>query len=188
MEIRLISAAIALILAGCGGGSEDSGSTTPPPEPPVQPPAVTQYTASTSSVSGGKLIPSSQKVDAGKSASFSVQADNGFVLDSISGCGGALTEQTYITATISADCTITPSFISNAENAIRHQDHTLASANELIDFSTTELAKVDAARKAKITELYQGVGNSISWHPTHDSITFSSFMPENTFTDRKSVV
>ncbi|MFB2685750.1 ImpA family metalloprotease [Shewanella mangrovisoli] len=182
MEIRLISAAIALILAGCGGGSEDSGSTTPPPEPPVQPPAVTQYTASTSSVLGGKLIPSSQKVDAGKSASFSVQADNGFVLDSISGCGGALTEQTYITATISADCTITPSFISNAENAIRHQDHTLASANELIDFSTTELASIETARKAKITELYQGVGNSISWHPTHDSITFSSFMPENTFT------
>ncbi|QDZ89519.1 ImpA family metalloprotease [Shewanella decolorationis] len=179
METRLISAAIALIVTGCGGGSEDAGGTTPPP---VQPPSVSQYTASTSSVIGGKLSPTSQKVDSGKSASFIVQADNGFVLDSISGCGGTLTELTYTTAAISADCTITPSFISNAENAIRHQDHTLASANELIDFSTAELAKVDAARKTQITELYQGVGNSISWHPTHDSITFSSFMPENTFT------
>ncbi|MFB2776434.1 ImpA family metalloprotease [Shewanella xiamenensis] len=178
MEIRLISTAIALLIGGCGGGSEDASTTTPP----VQPPTITQYTASASQVSGGKLTPASQKVDSGKSASFIVQADNGFVLDSISGCGGTLTELTYTTAAISADCTITPSFISNAENAIRHQDHTLASAIELIDFSTAELAKVDAARKAKITQLYQGVGSSISWHPTHDSITFSSFMPENTFT------
>ncbi|MDV5247340.1 ImpA family metalloprotease [Shewanella xiamenensis] len=178
MEIRLISTAIALLIGGCGGGSEDASTTTPP----VQPPTITQYTASASQVSGGKLTPASQKVDSGKRASFSVQADVGFVLENISGCGGSLAELTYTTAAMSADCTITPAFISNAENAIRHQDHTLASAIELIDFSTAELAKVDAARKAKITQLYQGVGSSISWHPTHDSITFSSFMPENTFT------
>ncbi len=178
MEIRLISTAIALLIGGCGGGSEDASTTTPP----VQPPTITQYTASASQVSGGKLTPASQKVDSGKRASFSVQADAGFVLENISGCGGSLTELTYTTAAMIADCAITPAFISNAENAIRHQDHTLASANELIDFSTAELAKVDAARKTQITELYQGVGNSISWHPTHDSITFSSFMPENTFT------
>lgn len=178
MEIRLISTAIALLIGGCGGGSEDASTTTPP----VQPPTITQYTASASQVSGGKLTPASQKVDSGKRASFSVQADAGFVLENISGCGGSLTELTYTTAAMIADCAITPAFISNAENAIRHQDHTLASAIELIDFSTTELAKVDAARKAKITQLYQGVGSSISWHPTHDSITFSSFMPENTFT------
>ncbi|MGL4516180.1 MAG: ImpA family metalloprotease, partial [Shewanella sp.] len=181
MEIRLISAAIALLIGGCGGGSEDTGTTTPP-IPPVPPPTVTQYTASASLVAGGKLTPASQKVDAGKSASFSVQADAGFVLDNISGCGGSLAELTYTTAAMTADCAITPAFISNAENAIRHQDHTLASANELIDFSTAKLASIDAVRKAQITQLYQGVGSSISWHPTHDSITFSSFMPENTFT------
>lgn len=181
MEIRLISAAIALLIGGCGGGSEDTGTITPP-TPPVPPPTVTQYTASASLVAGGKLTPASQKVDAGKSASFSVQADAGFVLDNISGCGGSLAELTYTTAAMTADCAITPAFISNAENAIRHQDHSLASANELIDFSTAKLASIDAVRKAQITQLYQGVGSSISWHPTHDSITFSSFMPENTFT------
>ncbi|MGL4936644.1 MAG: ImpA family metalloprotease, partial [Shewanella sp.] len=181
MEIRLISAAIALLIGGCGGGSEDTGTTTPP-TPPVPPPTVTQYTASASLVAGGKLTPASQKVDAGKSASFSVQADAGFVLDNISGCGGSLAELTYTTAAMTADCAITPAFISNAENAIRHQDHTLASANELIDFGTAKLASIAAVRKAQITQLYQGVGSSISWHPTHDSITFSSFMPENTFT------
>ncbi|MGL4836680.1 MAG: ImpA family metalloprotease, partial [Shewanella sp.] len=173
--------AIALLIGGCGGGSEDTGTTTPP-TPPVPPPTVTQYTASASLVAGGKLTPASQKVDAGKSASFSVQADAGFVLDNISGCGGSLAELTYTTAAMTADCAITPAFISNAENAIRHQDHTLASANELIDFSTAKLASIAAVRKAQITQLYQGVGSSISWHPTHDSITFSSFMPENTFT------
>ena len=150
MEIRLISTAIALLIGGCGGGSEDASTTTPP----VQPPTITQYTASASLVAGGKLSPASQKVDSGKRASFSVQADAGFVLENISGCGGSLAELTYTTAAMSADCTITPAFISNAENAIRHQDHTLASAIELIDFSTAELARIDTVRKAQITQLY----------------------------------
>lgn len=180
MRIRLLFAAIAILLSGCGG-SEDTDTTTPP-TPPVPPPTVTQYTASASLVTGGKLTPASQKVDSGKSASFSVQADAGFVLDNISGCGGSLAELTYTTAAMTADCTITPTFISNAENAIKHQDHRLASASELIDFSIAELANIDIKRKAEINQLYQGVGSSISWHPTHDSITFSSFMPENTFT------
>lgn len=180
MRIRLLFAAIAILLSGCGG-SEDTDTTTPP-TPPVPPPTVTQYTASASLVTGGKLTPASQKVDSGKSASFSVQADAGFVLDNISGCGGSLAELTYTTAAMTADCAITPAFISNAENAIKHQDHKLASASELIGFSIAELANIDIKRKAEINQLYQGVGSSISWHPTHDSITFSSFMPENTFT------
>ena len=182
MRIRLLYAYIAILLSGCGGGSEDAGTTTPPTQPPVQPPALVQYTANSLSVIGGALSPSSQKVESGKSAIFSVTADTGFTLEGITGCGGTLNVLTYTTAAMTADCTITPTFISNAENAIKHQDHRLASASELIDFSIAELANIDIKRKAQINQLYQGVGSSISWHPTHDSITFSSFMPENTFT------
>ncbi|MGL6010544.1 MAG: ImpA family metalloprotease, partial [Shewanella oncorhynchi] len=182
MRIRLLYASIAILLSGCGGGSEDAGTTTPPTQPPVQPPALVQYTASSLSVIGGALSPSSQKVESGKSAIFSITADTGFTLEGITGCGGTLNVLTYTTASMTADCTITPTFISNAENAIKYQDHRLASASELIDFSIAELANIDIKRKAQINQLYQGVGSSISWHPTHDSITFSSFMPENTFT------
>lgn len=182
MRIRLLYVSIAILLSGCGGGSEDAGPTTPPTQPPVQPPALVQYTASSLSVIGGALSPSSQKVESGKSAIFSITADIGFTLEDITGCGGTLNVLTYTTAAMTADCTITPTFISNAENAIKHQDHRLASASELIDFSIAELANIDIKRKAQINQLYQGVGSSISWHPTHDSITFSSFMPENTFT------
>lgn len=181
MRIRLLFAAIAILLSGCGG-SEDTDTTTPPTEPPVQPPSPVQYTASSVSAIGGTLDPSSQKVESGKSAIFSITADAGFTLEGITGCGGTLNALTYTTAAMTADCTITPTFITNAENAIKHQDHRLASASELIDFSIAELANIDIKRKAQINQLYQGVGSSISWHPTHDSITFSSFMPENTFT------
>ena len=182
MRIRLLCASIAILLSGCGGGSEDAGTTTPPTQPPVQPPAPVQYIASSVSVNGGALDPSSQKVESGKSAIFSITADIGFALEGITGCGGTLNALTYTTASMTADCTITPTFIPNAENAIKHQDHRLASAAELINFSIAKLASIDIKRKAQINQLYQGVGSSISWHPTHDSITFSSFMPENTFT------
>lgn len=183
MRIRLLCAAIAIaiLLSGCGG-SEDTDTTTPPTQPPVQPPTPVQYTASSMSAIGGALDPSSQKVESGTSAIFSITADTGFTLEDITGCGGTLNALTYTTAAMTADCTITPTFITNAENAIQHQDHRLASASELIDFSITELTNIDIKRKAEVNQLYQGVGSSISWHPTHDSITFSSFMPENTFT------
>ncbi|MGL5025798.1 MAG: hypothetical protein ACRC6P_07460, partial [Shewanella oncorhynchi] len=71
MRIRLLYAYIAILLSGCGGGSEDTGTTTPT-QPPVQPPALVQYTASSLSVIGGALSPSSQKVESGKSAIFSI--------------------------------------------------------------------------------------------------------------------
>lgn len=90
MRIRLLYASIAILLSGCGGGSEDAGTTTPPTQPPVQPPALVQYTASSLSVIGGALSPSSQKVESGKSAIFSITADTGFTLEGITGCGGTL--------------------------------------------------------------------------------------------------
>ncbi|MGL5390328.1 MAG: ImpA family metalloprotease, partial [Shewanella sp.] len=119
---------------------------------------------------------------AGKTAVFEVRAVQGFVLERISGCGGSLKELTYTTAPMSADCLVQASFISNAQHAINQQDHRLASATELLDFSTSLLSQIEAQRRGQISALYQGVGNSISWHPSHDSITFASFMPENTFT------
>ncbi|SIR03887.1 Peptidase M60, enhancin and enhancin-like [Shewanella morhuae] len=176
MRIRLFYATITLLLSGCGG-SEDAGSTQPPIQPPV-----TQYTASSVAATGGVLSPNSQKVASGTSAIFSVIANSGFTLDGVTGCGGNLNGLAYTTAAMVSDCTITPIFISNAEKAIKYQDYTLASATELIDFSIAKLANIDINRKAQIKQLYQGVGNSITWHPSHDSITFSSFMPENTFT------
>ncbi|MCH1930805.1 ImpA family metalloprotease [Shewanella sp. A25] len=179
MGMRFVSITAALLLAGCGG-SEDAEPTTP--EQPIQPPIVSQYTASSETSLGGALSPSSQSVDSGKSAQFTVQPESGYVLDSISGCNGTLNGATYTTAAMSGDCNIAAVFITNAESAIKHQDHQLASAEELIDFSHAQLSQIDTERHALISALYQGVGSTISWNPSHDSITFSSFMPENTFT------
>ncbi|NMH66941.1 ImpA family metalloprotease [Shewanella salipaludis] len=182
MKNRLLLASIAALLGGCGAGSEDGAATAAPSPSPAQPPAVSQYTASSVAAQGGALTPSSQKIAAGEDFTFTLAPEAGFTLESIGGCGGSLDALSYTTAAMSSDCSITPVFISNAENAIAHQDQALASASELIDFSLTRIDAIQSKRQAEISLLYQGIDKGISWHPSHDSISFANLMPENTFT------
>lgn len=177
-------------ISGCGGSLSGLSYTTAAmtadcaitPVFMATPPAVTLYTAQSISVTGGSLTPASKQIEAGSSFSFTVVPASGYALDSITGCGGTLNELTYTTAAMTADCSMTPTFITHAENAIKHENHTLATAAELIDFSSAQISAAETQRQIEIATLYQDVGNSLTWHPTHDSITFSSFMPENTFT------
>ncbi len=187
MNNKWLYASLALLIGGCGGGSEDNTNTE-----------TRYYKAQTATVTGGSLSPASQEVEAGKQAIFSVVTDEGFSLTSISGCGGTLDGLTYTTATLRADCTITPVFINNAENAVNTEDHTKATASELIAYSAAQIGELEVERQNILNQLYTGLytqinsatsykqarsaSNSITWSPTHDSITFSTFMPENTFT------
>ncbi|MGI2261382.1 ImpA family metalloprotease [Shewanella sp. GXUN23E] len=177
MKNSLMFSAIALALTGCsGGGSEGDGNTTGPTPPPVS-----VYQASTQTDNGGKLAPTSLSVEAGKQGSFSVEAAAGYVLDSISGCGGSLSGTTYITSAINADCTVSASFITHASHAIRERDHSLASADELITHAREAIVTSEQTRKAMVDQIFSGI-SSLSWHPSHDSITFTSFLPESTLT------
>ncbi len=171
MKSKLLYASIAILLGGCGGSSSDD------PTPNTQ-----TYLAKAESSNGGSLNPTNQRIEAGQQGVFEIIADKGFSLQSIEGCSGTLSGSNYTTGAMKADCTITPIFLSNAENAIANQDHTLATASELIDFSVKQITAIETTHQAMIKTLYQGVDSSITWYPTHDSITFSSFMPENTFT------
>lgn len=176
MRNTLVFTALSLALYGCGGGGSsdgDGGTTTPP--------AATLYTAKAQSGSGGQLSPASLSIEAGKQGSFTVTASSGFTLDTIDGCGGTLSGSSYTTAAMGADCTVSASFITNAANAIRHRDHSLATDAELISHAREAVAAAEGSRKALVDSLYQGIPQ-ISWHPSHDSITFTSFLPERTHT------
>ncbi|MCB1824506.1 MAG: hypothetical protein KDJ54_07990, partial [Candidatus Competibacteraceae bacterium] len=49
-------------------------------------------------------------VNAGATTSFIVTPDSGYVIDSVTGCGGSLSRTAYTTGPITADCTVTASF------------------------------------------------------------------------------
>jgi len=140
------------------------------------------YLASTKLSGNGSLSPTNQKIEAGQNGVFEIHLEDGFVLNQIEGCGGYLDGLTYTTGAMNSDCTISLSVMSNAENAIAYQDHSLASASELIDFSVSQISRIEGERKSIRSHLYENIGSFLSWNPGSYSITFSSFMPENTFT------
>ncbi|MBT1444030.1 ImpA family metalloprotease [Shewanella sp. JM162201] len=179
MRNTLVLTTMAAFLSGCGGGgSADDGGTAPPP-------SAVQYTASSQSSSGGKLSPASLSIESGKQGSFSIAAEQGYVLDTITGCNGSINTSasgsSYTTGAMSADCTIKASFITNAANAIRKEDHSLASDAELITHAQAAISASEIKRKALVDSLFQGI-STVNWHPSHDSITFTSFLPERTLT------
>ena len=95
---RLTVPCMATVLAtACGGG----GGSTPP---------VTTYAASATAGTGGSISPSSAMVDAGGTTTFTVTPNSGYVISSVTGCGGSLSGNTYTTGTVSANCALTASF------------------------------------------------------------------------------
>ncbi|PIE83616.1 MAG: hypothetical protein CSA09_01895 [Candidatus Contendobacter odensis] len=68
------------------------------------------YLISTSAGPGGSISPGSQTVNAGDTARFTVTHDNGYMIESVTGCGGTLRGNVYTTGAIHEDCTITASF------------------------------------------------------------------------------
>lgn len=86
---------ISLLLTACGGGG-GGGTTT--------------HFVTGDAGSGGTIFPSDVTVDDGDMASFTVSANAGFEINTVSGCGGNLVGNSYITDAITSDCTVTASF------------------------------------------------------------------------------
>ncbi len=81
-------------LSACGGGSH----------------AIPTYQVSASAGSNGTISPATTTVNAGSTATLTVTANSGYVVSSVSGCGGTLTGATYTTAAVNANCSVTASF------------------------------------------------------------------------------
>lgn len=166
-------------LAACDDGGNNvigsSGDHSP------HTPSEHSYQVTSQGTEGGTVLPQLQLAKKGLVYTFTVTPREGFGIRSVTGCNGKLDGQNYTTGVITDDCEITASFATRAQLAIESEDHSLATASELIQFSKDQIMMIEDRRSELIDTLYQGVGSSISWHPSHDSITFSTFMPENTF-------
>ena len=86
-----------MLLTGCGGGGGSS-------------PSVTTYAAVTTAGNGGTVSPAAATVDAGGSATFTITPNAGYVISGVTGCGGALSGNSYTTGAVNANCTVTASF------------------------------------------------------------------------------
>ncbi|MDX5297343.1 MAG: hypothetical protein LPK85_00180, partial [Gammaproteobacteria bacterium] len=97
---------------GCGGTLNGSTFTT---EPVTADCTVTAAFAAVRTVSavagsGGSLSPVSQTLRQGTSASLTVTPNEGFIIDQVSGCDGTLEGNTFTTAALAENCTVTASF------------------------------------------------------------------------------
>lgn len=90
-----------LLLVGCGGGGSSG-----------QAPMVTTYAVSATANTGGTISPASAMVNAGGTTSFTVASSSGYGVNGVTGCGGALSGNTYTTGAISGPCTVSASFIA----------------------------------------------------------------------------
>ncbi len=91
--------ALASCSSGSGGGP---GGGTP------------SFTVSTSAGSGGGISPASVSVNQGSTASFTVTPDEGYSVQSVSGCAGSLSGNTYTTGTITGACQVAATFQINS--------------------------------------------------------------------------
>jgi trimeric autotransporter adhesin len=110
----LVSLSALLTLAACGGGG-GGGSSPGSGDPDPAPPPAAQFTVSASAGAGGSISPASRQADEGSTASFTVTPADGYGIDSVAGCGGSLAGNTYTTAPVNADCTVTASFSPDSD-------------------------------------------------------------------------
>lgn len=74
----------------------------------------TTWTVTPVAGTGGTIAPPKpQTVPEGDTVAFTVTADSGYSIDSVSGCGGSLAGNTYTTAPVTADCTVTAAFVAD---------------------------------------------------------------------------
>ena len=108
------------ILISCGGGGGDS---TPAPIP--------TYTITASAGDNGAISPISVTVNEGQTASFNISPDNGYIVSSASGCNGTLTDNTFITGSITSSCSITVSFVKYISTVFDTTGYELPYPNDL---------------------------------------------------------
>lgn len=103
-------------VTGCGGSLVGDVYTTAPITADCTVTAnfdaLPTYTVTPNAGPGGALSPSSpQDVVEGGTIAFTVLPDAGYTIDAVSGCGGSLAANVYTTGPITADCTVSATFV-----------------------------------------------------------------------------
>jgi|GEM_PF-2404370 hypothetical protein len=119
-------------VSGCGGTLQGNVYTTAvvTADCAVSAGFIRSYSVSTNTDNRGLMSPASARVNQGKTATFTVTANNGYSIVDVSGCGGVLDGTEFTTAAITADCTINPTFTvlstQNVKASALHQQAAIA--------------------------------------------------------------
>ena len=73
-------------------------------------PVIVNFDVTTSSNTGGSILPSTASVQEGSIATFTITADDTFEVTDVSGCGGTLTNDTYTTGSVTQACEVLVTF------------------------------------------------------------------------------
>ena len=68
------------------------------------------YTVSATAGTGGSIAPTSSTVNHGATTTFTVTPNTGYGINTVTGCGGSLSGNTFTTGPITAACTVSASF------------------------------------------------------------------------------
>jgi len=87
----------------------------------------------------GSIVPSTpQTVNDGSTIAFTVTPNTGFAIDTVTGCGGSLTGNTYTTAPVTADCTVNATFATLGDVNVSIDDgRTMAKYGQTLTYTLT---------------------------------------------------
>lgn len=108
-------------VTGCGGALSGSVYTTGPITADCEVNATFEaqpvtFTVTPSVVGGGSIDPDTpQVVDEGDVIAFTLTPDPDFIIDSVTGCGGALAGSVYTTGPIDDDCDVVATFVTDKD-------------------------------------------------------------------------
>lgn len=100
-------------VSGCGGSLSGNTYSTGPVTAACTIAASfapTVYTLTANGDSGGSISPGSLAVVHGQNGQFTVTPDAGYAISSVTGCSGSLSGNTYLTGTITSECSVVAHF------------------------------------------------------------------------------
>lgn len=101
--LLLLIAFSSMLLTACGDSSSRRNDT-----------GIPNFTVTATAGANGSISPASSSVIANGTATFDITPNTGYMIDSVSGCGGSLSNRTYTTGAITEDCTVTASFVADS--------------------------------------------------------------------------
>ena len=100
-----------ILLSGCGGGDSETGGSGGGS-------GTQSHIVSAIAGAGGTISPASRTVANGQTTTFTVSANTGYSISSVSGCGGVISGNIYTTGAVTSPCTINAIFNLNLPTTV----------------------------------------------------------------------
>ena len=125
----IISSILTITMSGCGGDNSSNPTDTQSTE---------QFTVTASAGTGGSIAPASLTVDSGAEGVFTLTPETGYIVDTISDCGGTLSANSYTITSITSDCELSISFNALPVITIEGVDSIFEGENVTLTASATD--------------------------------------------------